>query len=370
MRLECTRKLLDYLGIKPKKTADDIDPIFTWTANLIIVNRRKTLVIVHVPSRCMFLIYGITAKRIPEIPELIKQGIRELLRSEYVHPEMIEKYFTDGGETLTFAANSSRSTIAHCNKACERVNMFSNLFEPNDMFQHAMLPWLNDDLVGTKDYAYTHEMLVGCLRERYGELVQVCCALELEVQLKLLSPCKRRIIIPDNLNFYQFHRILQGVFEWHDRHLHQFVLERDAQERPIKVVQPSDTAIFSDYYDAETIDSLKVTVRDVFAQHSRIDYEYDFGDDWCHSIKLCQRIENCTEPYPRCIQAVGDAPMEDSGGAYGFAQIREVLKDASHPEYKEISDWVRSTWWSPLDVNRINLRIENVYRRHIPVYHE
>ena len=62
--------------------------------------------------------------------------------------------------------------------------------------------------------------------------------------------------------------------------------------------------------------------------------------------------------------------MEDSGGAYGFAQIREVLKDASYPEYKEISDWVRSTWWSPLDVNRINLRIKNVYRRHIPVYYE
>ena len=41
MRLECTRKLLDYLGIKPEKKADDIDPIFTWTANLITVNRRK-----------------------------------------------------------------------------------------------------------------------------------------------------------------------------------------------------------------------------------------------------------------------------------------------------------------------------------------
>ena len=32
MRLECTRKLLDYLGIKPGKKTDDIDPIFTWTA--------------------------------------------------------------------------------------------------------------------------------------------------------------------------------------------------------------------------------------------------------------------------------------------------------------------------------------------------
>lgn len=369
MRLECTRKLLDYLGIKPEKKTDDIDPIFTWTANLITVNRRKTLVVVHIPSRCMFLIHGITAKRIPEIPELIKQGIRGLLQSEYVQPEIIAKYFFDGGE-LTFAANSSRSAVAHCNKACERVNMFSNLFEPNDMFQHAILPWLNDDLVGTKDYAHTYEMLIGGLRDRYGENIRTCRALELEVKLELLSPCKRRIIIPDNLNFYQFHRILQGVCEWHDCHLHQFVLERDALERPIKVVQPADTEDFSNFFNVETINSLKLTVRDVFAQYSCIDYEYDFGDGWCHSIKLCQRIETCSEPYPRCIQAVGDAPMEDSGGAYGFAQIMEVLKDPSHPEYREISDWVRSTRWSPLNVERINLRIKNIHRQHIPVYYE
>ena len=177
---------------------------------------------------------------------------------------------------LTFAANSSRSTISYCNKACERVNMFSNLFEPNDMFQHAMLPRLNDDLVGTKDYTYTYEMLIGCLRNQYGEGIWSCRALELEVKLEPLSPCKRRIIIPDNLNFYQLHRILQGVFEWHDCHLHQFVLERDTLEKPIKVVQPADT---KDFYDVETINSLKLPVRDVFEQYSRIDYEYNFGDD-------------------------------------------------------------------------------------------
>ena len=59
--------------------------------------------------------------------------------------------------------------------------------------------------------------------------------------------------------------------------------------------------------------------------------------------------------------------MEDSGGAYGFAQIMEVLKGPSHPGYREISDWVRSTWWSPLNAERINLRIKNIYRH--PILH-
>ena len=56
MRLECTKKLLNNLDVKPEKKSDDIDPIFMWTAKLITENKRKMLFFVHVPSRDMFLI--------------------------------------------------------------------------------------------------------------------------------------------------------------------------------------------------------------------------------------------------------------------------------------------------------------------------
>ena len=35
-----------------------------------------------------------TKKLLPKLPELILEGIRTLLRSEYVRPEIIEKYLT------------------------------------------------------------------------------------------------------------------------------------------------------------------------------------------------------------------------------------------------------------------------------------
>ena len=44
MIIGCTKKLLDFLGIKPLKTAEEVDPLFSWTANLVTINRRKTLV--------------------------------------------------------------------------------------------------------------------------------------------------------------------------------------------------------------------------------------------------------------------------------------------------------------------------------------
>ena len=110
-----------------------------------------------------------------------------------------------------------------------------------------------------------------------------------------------------------------------------------------------------------------MTLRDVFDSRERIVYEYDFGDCWMHTIALCRVIEVCKEPYPRCIMAVGDAPMEDCGGPDGFEFVKKVLKDPDHPEHREISEWVRSTWWQPLDVKRINCLIKDVHRKRIPI---
>ena len=70
---------------------------------------------------------------------------------------------------------------------------------------------------------------------------------------------------------------------------------------------------------------------------------------------------------PHCILAVGDAPMEDCGGPEGFAHVMEVLQDKNHPEHREISEWVRSTWWQPLDVKRINFFLKNAHRKRAPI---
>ena len=109
-----------------------------------------------------------------------------------------------------------------------------------------------------------------------------------------------------------------------------------------------------DYPGIQVQNSADVMLKDVFPSRKRIVYEYDSGDGWIHMIKLCRVIQDCREPYPRCILAEGDVPMEDCGGPDGFAQIMEVLRDKEHPEYKEIAGWVRNSLWLPLDVNRIH----------------
>ena len=47
----------------------------------------------------------------------------------------------------------------------------------------------------------------------------------------------------------------------------------------------------------------------------------------------------------------------------GFEYVKKVLKDPNHPEHKEISEWVRSTWWQPLDVKWINSFLRDAHRK-------
>ena len=339
MVIGCTKKLLNFLGVKPQKLTSETDPLFSWMANLIILNRRKTLVAVNNATKCCFVLHGLTAKNISKLPELMKDGIRAVLQSEYIAPKIIEKYLDDCGDDLILTPTASRSDVAYCNKACERMEHFVNLFESDMMLQEKYLPWINDDMIAKDNYSFVYENLITTLTERYSAPVQSAHVAELEITLDLLTPCKRTLVVPSDLNFYQLHRILQDAFEWHDCHLHQFVLKKDSMGRPMKIIQPEfmkneDWLALDE--KLESIDSTTVTVREIFESQKKIDYEYDFGDGWIHTIKLKRFIPDCNTPYPHCTEAIGDAPMEDSGGPYGFDEKMKILNDPDHPDRKSV----------------------------------
>ncbi len=357
MILQCTKKLLDYFGIQSEKPVEHIDPLFEWSANLILINRRKTLVVTHLTSHVLFVVHGITAKQLPRIPTLIRDGIRTLLESEHVRADVIRKYLTDCGETVRFMANRTRSAAAVCNKACERVTALRDYFEQNNTFQQELLPAMNDEPVkqGT-DCKYAFQVLTGQLTARYGEKVLSHRAVELEVSLRLRTPCTRTFTVPEDMNFYQLHQVLQEAFGWEDCHLHQFIIETDWRRHPTKIILPQ-----WDEWEAEgveCIESRSVTVGQIFESHREITYEYDFGDGWEHTIRFKRFISDCTHPYPQCTHIEGVAPAEAAVGSDGFEDLREILNNPDHPEYKEMCELLSND-----KLKQINLRLQSADRR-------
>lgn len=368
MELSCTKKLLEYMQCKPEKGSEEVAPVFAWSANLLVIDRRKALVVAHPASRCGFVLYGFTAKDKAKLPELILQGIRRMLESEYVRPEIVERYLADLGTDVTLRANSSQKAVARCNQVCARVKYFSELLEPDELFQQDIQLILNEDVVTANQYTYAYEALIDLLQEHYGEKVQSCRALELEVSLNLHTPCTRRIIVPDNLNFYQFHRVLQNCFCWEDCHLHHFVTAVNKRGYPAQIIRPEWDDDGDDYPGIETKDSFHVHLSDVFPGKKAVVYEYDFGDSWYHMIRLRKVIDDCQDPYPHCIMAEGDAPPEDCGGADGYAYMLDVLKDPEHPEYEDIVEWLNGYYRRTPNVSHINWDVRNAHRWPFPIW--
>jgi hypothetical protein len=62
MLIQCTKKLLSELKIETSLPLEEEDTLFSWHANMLTVNRRKTLVLMNDSNRYIIVLHGLKAK--------------------------------------------------------------------------------------------------------------------------------------------------------------------------------------------------------------------------------------------------------------------------------------------------------------------
>jgi Plasmid pRiA4b ORF-3-like protein len=85
-----------------------------------------------------------------------------------------------------------------------------------------------------------------------------------------------------------------------------------------------------------------VTVADLLSgPGGKVTYTYDFGDDWEHGILLETILPaGPGAAYPACVEGKGACPPEDCGGAWGYAELKEILADPDHEQHEEMLEWL------------------------------
>lgn len=139
----------------------------------------------------------------------------------------------------------------------------------------------------------------------------------------------RRIKIRSDSTIADLHYIIQIVMGWTDSHLHRFVIH--GKHYGIAQIGGMD---FSD-------DPKEVKLSDFgWRMRERFLYEYDFGDNWQHQIRVEAILtpkSNCF--YPVCIDGKRACPPEDSGGSWEFmAQKQEYSVRYIANRFSEIVD--------------------------------
>ncbi|MDE3800059.1 plasmid pRiA4b ORF-3 family protein [Sinorhizobium meliloti] len=160
-----------------------------------------------------------------------------------------------------------------------------------------------------------------------------------EVHILGIEPkISRTLELPITLNLAQLHEVLQAAFGWTDSHLHQFNIGGLIYGAP-----EFDEDGLS---DSRTFEATEVRMIDLQFPYDpeenplTILYEYDFGDNWRHLLRLERVARQEGVKYPRCLAGKRSGPPEDVGGTSGYADFLDAWLDPDHEEHKAMRRWV------------------------------
>ena len=379
MLIQCTKKLLDVIEIKPVSYEEE-NLLFCWHANLITLNRKKTIVLVNDKNRYVVVLYGLKAKDFKSLDGAILNAIRLTLLDECIDDDIVNEYLRQSGE-IVYGKTKNSSYVGKLNTACNIVPYYEELLLDKKIYQTFVSKIASRYLVGKQEgegyISPGKEMLKDLEIFAKGPIFK-CRAVELKVTLQMENHnIWRRLVVPLNTTFSQFHKVLQAAFGWLDYHLHEFFIYGDEMQDISFINHPfynkaGYKPVVNLVSDEEDFDYLRedgierklekgIRLSEYIPKYKRLQYVYDFGDNWRHYIEVERVIDDYDKNYAICIDGEGNAPPEDVGGEYGYDKFLEIISYKNNPEYESTLAWGEYQGYKDFNISEVNKNIKFVY---------
>ncbi|MDA3930129.1 MAG: plasmid pRiA4b ORF-3 family protein [Prolixibacteraceae bacterium] len=168
--------------------------------------------------------------------------------------------------------------------------------------------------------------------------------IQLKITLKNVKPVVwRRIVVSDELSFFQLHNVLQISFNWTNMHLYSFNIAGYHVETE-KGLMPGESV--------EGLIANDVKLKDFpLEEKVKFTYCYDFGDDWVHQIVI-EKIMELGPEFPTCMAGKRNAPPEDSGGSWGYQDLMKKM-EANQLSVDE-KEWLGAFEPDYFDIEEVN----------------
>ena len=144
----------------------------------------------------------------------------------------------------------------------------------------------------------------------------------------------RRIEVPVLIALDTLHEMIQAIMPWDNYHMYAYY-QRITDDVRWGLPPPEDLD-----FGIEIHDSREATLATILAMpdFKVLRYNYDFGDDWRHTIKVERRFSaELWEQYPRLVDAKGRCPPEDVGGPSRYADYLDAMSDPTHKRHAELT---------------------------------
>jgi len=169
-------------------------------------------------------------------------------------------------------------------------------------------------------------------------------------------PVWRRVAVPANFTFSEFHAVIQIAFGWLDYHLYDF--SEKEYDNDMRIAEISE----DDFDDSKpTHDASKFKLSEYFSEDERkLKYIYDYGDSWIHEITLESIDNNNKKKKAVCLAGKGTCPPEDCGGVGGYEELKYTfMEDPKSDDANEYREWLgmeKNEIWdaNDFDIDSVN----------------
>lgn len=360
MYIQCTQKLLDKLTMPHGKMPHPPEPVFCWHANFFEYHGVSYVAMINdeTGEEVFFPVDSFQG-----FNQIVVDELQLEMEDAGLSEEKIQAYMLQAGSPV-FGPTSGRTFVGRLNGFTQRMKGFiEKVHDLKDMLESESEV---DDLFNQSDEMMEYPSGIqekpisgkGTKQDEPERIITPMIALDVELQLLGKKKVKRSFFLPIEINFAALHDILQIGFGWSDSHLHEFDFSQHGF-----VIGPLESQLGEElgphdipgFHDEDT-----TALTDMLPSVRRFSYIYDFGDNWEHVIKVGKVDFIEGEPYALCTGGQGITPPEDCGGAEGFAELLEILKDPSHTEYEEMKSWVGDALDGRFDRAEINEELEEL----------
>lgn len=164
-------------------------------------------------------------------------------------------------------------------------------------------------------------------------------------------PIWRRLLVPGGATLADLHDILQAAMGWRNCHMHAFQ------------IAGATYGTGGPYALDDALDEVDFRLDRVAPpEKGKFRYEYDFGDDWRHTIV----VEKVVDPdpaarYPTCVKGKRRCPPEDCGGIWGYDDLLEALAHPRTAEHRELIAWAGGKFDpEAFDLDAVNARLRGL----------
>ena len=187
---------------------------------------------------------------------------------------------------------------------------------------------MNNDLIKIdkeSDYEHPYDLLSKDFEQLAGKKFISCEAVDLMVKLDLgRLKAWRRIVTPADITFKQLHEIIQVAFEWKSSHLYRFNIF-DPGGKCVSNVVSEFEGDCEPRQDVKILIDTETKLPEFVHDKYKIDYGYDYGDNWEHEIIIRGTINDYEKNHPVCLMGEGNTPPEDVGGTSGYEEFLENI---------------------------------------------